>query len=136
MKLPLIDYRQFRLSRLNTPQFRHLKLLLHLVDQLIDLGTFYRITEQIIIIDQAVKEEHGKRNCNNAENKTSQCFTRIFLSGTDVRIFSHNGKYNTDHSADQSHRSFFSAYKGKGQIKKAADNTCNAADQGTGCQLF
>ena len=28
MKLPLIDYRQFRLSRLNTPQFRHLKLLL------------------------------------------------------------------------------------------------------------
>ena len=27
--------------------------------QLIDLGTFYRITEQIIIIDQAVKEEHG-----------------------------------------------------------------------------
>ena len=26
--LPLIDYRQFRLSRLNTPQFRHLKLLL------------------------------------------------------------------------------------------------------------
>ena len=30
MKLPLIDYRQFRLSRLNTPQFRHLKLLLRL----------------------------------------------------------------------------------------------------------
>lgn len=28
MKLPLIDYRQFRLSRLNAPQFRHLKLLL------------------------------------------------------------------------------------------------------------
>ena len=106
------------------------------VDQLVDLRSLYRVTEQIIIIDQAVKEEHGKRNCNNAENKTSQCFTRIFLSGTDVRIFSHNGKYNTDHSADQSHRSVFSAYKGKGQIKKAADNTCNAADQGTGCQLF
>ena len=27
MKTPLVDYRQFRFSKLNTPQFRHLKLL-------------------------------------------------------------------------------------------------------------
>ena len=65
----------------------HLKLLLHLVDQLIDLGTFYRITEQIIIIDQAVKEEHGKSDRDHTEDKTSQCLTWIFLSRTDVRVF-------------------------------------------------
>ena len=28
MKRPVVDYRKFRLSRLNTDEFRHLKLLL------------------------------------------------------------------------------------------------------------
>ena len=27
MKKPMVDYRQFRLSKLNTPEFSHLKLL-------------------------------------------------------------------------------------------------------------
>ena len=111
-------------------------MLLHLVDQLVDLRSLYRVTEQIIIIDQAVKEEHGKSDRDHTEDKTSQCLTWIFLSRTDVRVFCHNGKHDTDYSADQSHRSVLSAYKGKWQIKKAADNTCNTADQGAGCQLF
>ena len=28
MKKPVVDYRQFRLRKLNTPEFSHLKLLL------------------------------------------------------------------------------------------------------------
>ena len=111
-------------------------VFVHLVDQLVDLRSLYRVTEQIIIIDQAVKEEHGKSDRDHTEDKTSQCLTWIFLSRTDVRVFCHNGKHDTDYSADQSHRSVLSAYKGKWQIKKAADNTCNTADQGAGCQLF
>ncbi len=44
MKKPVVDYRQFRLSKLNTPQFSHLKLLLGWVVYFI----FYYLTENFI----------------------------------------------------------------------------------------
>ncbi len=44
MKKPIIDYRQFRLSKLNTPEFSHLKLLFGWVVYF----AFYFLTENII----------------------------------------------------------------------------------------
>lgn len=44
MKKPMVDYRQFRLSKLNTPQFSHLKLLLGWVGYFI----LYLLTENLI----------------------------------------------------------------------------------------
>ncbi len=44
MKKPVVDYRTFRLSKLNTPQFSHLKLLLGWVVYFI----FYFLTENLI----------------------------------------------------------------------------------------
>ena len=44
MKKPVVDYRQFRLSRLNDPQFSHLKLLLGWVVYFL----FYFLTENFI----------------------------------------------------------------------------------------
>ena len=107
----------------------HLKLLLHLVDQLVDLRSLYRVTEQIIIIDQAVKEEHGKSAIAITEDKTSQCLTWIFLSRTDVHVFAIMA--STIPITPQISPIECSFRKGKWQIKKAADNTCNAADQGS-----
>ena len=50
MKKPVVDYRQFRLSKLNTPQFSHLKLLLGW------LGYFllYFLTENFIPAEKCV----------------------------------------------------------------------------------
>ena len=44
MKKPVVDYREFRLSKLNTPQFSHLKLLLGWVGYFI----LYFLTENLI----------------------------------------------------------------------------------------
>lgn len=44
MKPPVVDYRSFRLSRINEPQFRHLKLLLGWVIYF----AFYFLTENLI----------------------------------------------------------------------------------------
>ncbi len=44
MKKPVIDYREFRLSKINTPKFSHLKLLLGWVVYL----TFFFLTERFI----------------------------------------------------------------------------------------
>ncbi len=44
MKKPVIDYRQFRLSKLNTPEFSHLKLLFGWVVYF----AFYFLTENLI----------------------------------------------------------------------------------------
>ena len=44
MKAPVVDYRQFRLHKLNTPQFSHLKLLLGWVGYFI----MYFLTENLI----------------------------------------------------------------------------------------
>lgn len=44
MKKPVVDYRTFRLSRINEPQFRHLKLLLGWIVYFI----FYFLTENLI----------------------------------------------------------------------------------------
>ncbi len=44
MKKPVVDYRTFRLSKLNTPQFSHLKLLLGWVGYF----TLYFLTENLI----------------------------------------------------------------------------------------
>ena len=44
MKAPVVDYRQFRLRKLNTPQFSHLKLLLGWVGYFI----MYFLTENLI----------------------------------------------------------------------------------------
>ena len=44
MRKPVVDYRQFRLSRLNEPRFAHLKLLLGWVGYF----ALYIITEQLI----------------------------------------------------------------------------------------
>jgi len=44
MKRPVVDYRQFRFSRLNTPEFSHLKLLLGWVFYF----AFYFLTENLI----------------------------------------------------------------------------------------
>lgn len=47
MKQPVVDYRQFRLSKLNTPEFRHLKLLLGWVVYF----SMYFITERLIPVE-------------------------------------------------------------------------------------
>ena len=47
MKKPVIDYRQFRLSKLNDPQFAHLKLLLGWVVYFL----FYFLTENFIPVE-------------------------------------------------------------------------------------
>lgn len=44
MRKPVVDYRQFRLSRINDPRFSHLKLLLGWVGYF----TLYFLTEQLI----------------------------------------------------------------------------------------
>ena len=44
MKKPIVDYREFRLSRLNEPQFSHLKLLLGWVGYFV----LYFLTENLI----------------------------------------------------------------------------------------
>ncbi|MBQ8623297.1 MAG: phosphatidic acid phosphatase [Oscillospiraceae bacterium] len=48
MRKPMVDYRQFRLSKLNTPQFSHLKLLLGWVGYFI----LYFLTENLIPIEK------------------------------------------------------------------------------------
>ena len=48
MRTPEIDYRTFRLSRINEPQFRHLKLLLGWVVYLI----LYFLTENLIPVER------------------------------------------------------------------------------------
>lgn len=47
MKKPVVDYRQFRLSKLNDPQFAHLKLLLGWVVYFL----FYFLTENFIPVE-------------------------------------------------------------------------------------
>ncbi len=47
MKKPVVDYRQFRLSKLNDPQFAHLKLLLGWVVYFL----FYFLTENFILVE-------------------------------------------------------------------------------------
>ena len=44
MKKPMVDYREFRLSRLNDPRFSHLKLLLGWVGYFV----LYFLTENLI----------------------------------------------------------------------------------------
>ena len=48
MKKPVVDYRQFRLSKLNDPQFSHLKLLLGWVGYF----ALYFLTENLIPIEK------------------------------------------------------------------------------------
>ena len=48
MRKPVVDYREFRLSKINEPQFSHLKLLLGWVGYFI----MYFITEQFIPVDK------------------------------------------------------------------------------------
>ena len=48
MKKPVVDYRQFRFSKLNTPQFSHLKLLLGWVGYFI----LYFLTENLIPVEK------------------------------------------------------------------------------------
>ena len=48
MKKPVVDYRQFRLSRVNEPQFSHLKLLLGWVVYFI----LYFVTENLIPLEK------------------------------------------------------------------------------------
>ena len=48
MKKPVVDYRQFRLSRINEPRFSHLKLLLGWVGYFI----LYFLTENLIPIEK------------------------------------------------------------------------------------
>ena len=48
MKKPVVDYRQFRFSKLNTPQFSHLMLLLGWVGYFI----LYFLTENLIPIEK------------------------------------------------------------------------------------
>lgn len=47
MKKPVVDYRQFRLSKLNTPEFSHLKLLLGWIGYF----ALYFITENLIPVE-------------------------------------------------------------------------------------
>ena len=47
MKKPIVDYRTFRLSRINEPQFSHLKLLLGWLVYF----AFYFLTEQLIPVE-------------------------------------------------------------------------------------
>lgn len=48
MRKPIVDYREFRLSKINEPQFSHLKLLLGWVGYFV----MYFITEQFIPVDK------------------------------------------------------------------------------------
>ena len=48
MKKPVVDYREFRLSRINEPRFSHLKLLLGWVGYFI----LYFLTENLIPIEK------------------------------------------------------------------------------------
>lgn len=48
MKKPVVDYKQFRLSKINTPEFSHLKLLLGWVGYFI----MYFLTENLIPIEK------------------------------------------------------------------------------------
>ena len=48
MRKPQVDYRQFRFSKLNTPQFSHLKLLLGWVGYFI----LYFLTENLIPVEK------------------------------------------------------------------------------------
>lgn len=48
MKKPVVDYREFRLSKLNTPQFSHLKLLLGWLVYF----AFYFLTENLIPLEK------------------------------------------------------------------------------------
>ncbi|MBR7132735.1 MAG: phosphatidic acid phosphatase [Clostridia bacterium] len=50
MKKPVVDYREFRLSRLNEPQFSHLKLLLGWVGFFIS----FILTEQLIPVERCI----------------------------------------------------------------------------------
>lgn len=50
MKKPVVDYRQFRLSKLNDPQFSHLKLLLGWVGYF----ALYFLTENLIPIEKCI----------------------------------------------------------------------------------
>ena len=45
MKKPVVDYREFRFSRLNTPQFSHMKLAIF---GWLFYFTFYFLTETLI----------------------------------------------------------------------------------------
>ena len=47
MKTPVVDYREFRFSKLNSPQFSHLKLLLGWVGYFI----MYFLTENLIPVE-------------------------------------------------------------------------------------
>lgn len=51
MKQPVVDYRQFRLRRLNTPQFSHLKLLFGWVVYFV----FYFLTENFIPAEKCLR---------------------------------------------------------------------------------
>ena len=48
MKKPVVDYRQFRLSKINDPQFSHLKLLLGWVGYFV----LYALTENLIPVEK------------------------------------------------------------------------------------
>ena len=48
MRKPIVDYREFRLAKINEPQFSHLKLLLGWVGYFV----MYFITEQFIPVDK------------------------------------------------------------------------------------
>ena len=48
MRKPLVNYREFRISKLNTPQFSHLKLLLGWVGYFI----LYFLTENLIPVEK------------------------------------------------------------------------------------
>ena len=50
MKKPVVDYRAFRLSKLNTPQFSHLKLLLGWVGYF----ALYFLTENLIPVERCI----------------------------------------------------------------------------------
>ena len=50
MKKPAVDYREFRLSKLNTPQFSHLKLLLGWVGYF----ALYFLTENLIPVERCI----------------------------------------------------------------------------------
>ena len=48
MKKPVVDYREFRLSKINTPQFSHLKILLGWIGYF----ALYILTENLIPRDR------------------------------------------------------------------------------------
>jgi len=55
MKAPAIDYRKLRLNNINTPQYRHLLLLLGWVGYL----TMYVLTENLIPVEKCVPVHCG-----------------------------------------------------------------------------